>query len=358
MHNQAMKAKKQIISILFLIGIMSVTMYLCLKDYSLHELMSAVNSSNCIYLVAGLCMMIFFVLCEAVSIQLILKVLGYPVSIRSCLLYSNVGFYFSSITPSASGGQPMQVYYMKQSKIPLSISTLVIFYIVFVYQIAMMLLGIAAFILRFDMSLQFIAKLKYLFIIGSVINTGAIFLFFALMFSKRIMPGLASFLVKAGHKLGLVKNVEEAILKADKSMQAYHEKAKLIKKHPVLFLQVLFLTILQLLAFSIIPFLVYKSLGLSADNLISLTACQALLTISVSAIPLPGAEGVTQVGFLQVFNLFFPKASIACAMLLHRIISFYIPLVISFLFYLLTLVKNRRIMNREVTVESHDSIVL
>ncbi len=340
MHNQTMKTKKQIFSILALLLIISFTLYLCLKGYSLSELVDALKTADYTYLLMGLGLMFLFVLCEGGNIYIILKALGQKASFGSCFLYSNVGFYFSSITPSASGGQPMQIYYMKRDKIPLSVSTIVIFYTVLVYQIAMMLLGAAAFIFRYDMTLQFIARLKYLFIIGTVINTGAIFLFFALMFSKKILPGILAFLVRAGCRLRIVKDKAKVELTLRKSMASYQEKADVIIKHPVLFLQVLFITVVQLLALSLIPYLVYKSMGFQTDGLITLTACQALLTISVSAIPLPGAEGITQAGFLQVFNLFFPGKAIACAMLLHRILSFYIPLIFSFLLYLATHFKS------------------
>lgn len=343
MNNQMMKTKKQLISVLVLVMIMLFTFYICSKGYSLSELTAALKNANYTFLLAGLGMMLLFVLCEAANFKIILNVLGYRISMRSCFLYSNIGFYFSCITPSASGGQPAQVYYMKQDKIPISIASIVIFYTVFMYQIAMILLGVAAFILRFHMAIEFAHKLKYLLIIGTIINTGAIFLFFALMYSSKIMPAILKALIILGSKLGFIKNIEEAKSKLGESMESYHEKALLIKKHPVLFLKVLFITLLQLLALSLIPFLVYKSMGLSSNDPINLTACQALLTISVSAIPLPGAEGVTQIGFLHVFNMFFPKNSITYAMLINRALSFYIPLAVSFIIYIFTHLQTLRV---------------
>lgn len=335
MNDQEMKTKKQIISILALVIIMLLTFSIFMKGYSFHELLLALKDANYSYLLAGLGMMLFFIACEAVNIRLIMKVLGQPVTLQSCFIYSLIGFYFSSITPSASGGQPAQVYYMKQDKISISLSSLTIFYIVFVYQIAMILLGIAAFIFSFHTAIWFIAKLKYLFIIGAIINTGAILVFFLLMFSSKIMPGILSFLIKVGGKLTIIKKPENLQQKSQISMLSYHEKAMIIKKHPLLFIQVLFITILQILAFSLIPFLVYKSMGYQSANPVDLISCQALLTIAVSAIPLPGAEGVTQAGFLQVFTRFFPHGSITYAMLINRVLSFYIPLVISFVFYMI-----------------------
>ena len=208
------------------------------------------------------------------------------------------------------------------------------FYIMFVYQIGMILLGIAAFIFSYKTSILFISRLKYLFLIGAVINTGAILLFFLLMFSSKIMRRFFPF-YKYGSRLHLIKNRDHALQKAEKSMHDYHEKALIIKQHPVLFLQVLLITIIQMLALCLIPFFVYKSMGYHSDHLVGLTACQALLTIAVSAIPLPGAEGVTQAGFLQVFGMFFPNKAIAYAMVINRVLSFYLPLFISFIIYII-----------------------
>ena len=115
MNNQGIKTKKQIISILILIVIMLLTGSIFMKGCSVHDLIDAFYHADYTFLLAGLGMMFLFIACEAANIFLIMKVLGQPVSLKKCFIYSFIGFYFSSITPSASGGQPAQVYYMKQT---------------------------------------------------------------------------------------------------------------------------------------------------------------------------------------------------------------------------------------------------
>lgn len=351
MREQGMKAKKQIISLLFLLVIMAVTFWTFCKGISFSELLGAFKNADYSYLIAGLGMMLLFVVCEAINIKIILKVLGQPVSFFRCCEYSSLGFYFSSITPSASGGQPAQVYYMKRDQIPLTVSSLTIFYIVFVYQIAMILLGAAAFVFRYATAVMFISKLKYLLLCGTIINTGAIFLFFLLMFSSKTALGLLTFFVNVGSKLGLIKQKAKVKLKLENSVLAYHEKAIMIKQHPILFAQVLIITIIQMIALSLIPYLVYKSMGYHGNNMISLIACQALLTISVSAIPLPGAEGISQLGFVRVFDMFFPHNAITYAMLINRALSFYLPLVISFVMYIFTHVRSTKQFSNKASIE-------
>ena len=40
------------------------------------------------------------------------------------LKYAAIGFFFSAVTPAASGGQPMQIYYMSKDDIAVSSSTI------------------------------------------------------------------------------------------------------------------------------------------------------------------------------------------------------------------------------------------
>ena len=69
-------------------------------------------------------MMFIFVACEAMNTFSIMKALKQKVSYLKCLGFAFVGFYFSSITPSSSGGQPAQMFYMSKAKINLSYSSL------------------------------------------------------------------------------------------------------------------------------------------------------------------------------------------------------------------------------------------
>ncbi len=342
MHDKSIKARKQIISILILLVLIVITILYYLKGYTLQNLQNALVNVNFAYLLIGFCMIILFVTCEAINIHLILKTLNHKVPFFRCFEYSSIGFYFSSITPSASGGQPAQIYYMKQDKIPMAASSVTIFFIVYVYQIAMILIGLIMTLLRFSEALYFIGKLRYLFLYGMIMNTGAIFIFFSLMNSKKLAPSIVAFILKAGNKLRLVKNVNETKNKFDKSLISYHEKARILKTHPLLFIKILLFSIIQMLALNSIPYLVYCSKGYRSKDILDMITCQSILTISVSAVPLPGAEGVTQGGFLQVFNAYFPPDMLTYAMLINRVISFYLPLLLSFTLYIFTHIRTTK----------------
>ena len=57
-------------------------------------------------------------------------------------------------------------------------------------------------------------------------------------------------------------------------------------------------------------------------------ALQAVLFLSVSSLPLPGAVGLSEGGFLLLYQTVFPAAVLPGAMLLSRSVSFYLFLLL------------------------------
>lgn len=50
-----------------------------------------------------------------------------------CISYSFIGFFFSGINPSATGGQPMQLYYMKKDGNKISSASVVLMTVAVIY---------------------------------------------------------------------------------------------------------------------------------------------------------------------------------------------------------------------------------
>lgn len=53
-----------------------------------------------------------------------------------------IGFFYSCITPSASGGQPAQIYYMSKDGLDVSVSTLVLMIVTITYKAVLVLVGL------------------------------------------------------------------------------------------------------------------------------------------------------------------------------------------------------------------------
>ena len=115
-----MQGKKKILGILLMAALMAVTCGILLKGQPVSVLWENLKLLNPWLLLPGLAMMLGYVGCEALCSWQILRRLGHRVSWRHCLGYSFVGFYVSSITPSATGGQPAQIYYMNRDGVPVA----------------------------------------------------------------------------------------------------------------------------------------------------------------------------------------------------------------------------------------------
>lgn len=329
--NETSKPKKQVGGILLLLALTGLTVWIFLKDYSPRQLSEALGKANPLYLLAGLGMMFLFVCCEAVNMKLIFHELSLRVPFRRCAGYAFIGFYFSSITPSSSGGQPMQMYYMNKDRIPVTYSSVAIFFIVLIYQIAMLLLGGLMYLIRPELAGQMAGKLGLLLVYGVIMNAAAVAGILLLMYSRRTVPFLVNLAVRIGSRLHLIRDPGAARTRLHESIRTYHEKTGYVKKNPSLFFKVLFVTMIQMTALNLVPWFVYCGLGFSGHSFLDFLTCQSILTISVSAVPLPGAVGAAEGGFLWAFGLLFPQSVLATAMIISRGISFYLFLLISFI---------------------------
>ncbi|MFR5072538.1 MAG: lysylphosphatidylglycerol synthase transmembrane domain-containing protein [Bianqueaceae bacterium] len=177
--------KKMWVSTLFLVALMAGTFFFLLRDISWSMLMDTLRKVNPIFIPLGFALMVCFVACEAINIRMILRQVGMRVPFFRCLRYSFVGFYFSSITPSASGGQPAQAYYMNKEGIPVSLSSLTLLVIVAIYQLVMMIYALVCFIWKFEFVSGGVQGIGFLVIFGFIFNSCLFFFIVATIFSKK-----------------------------------------------------------------------------------------------------------------------------------------------------------------------------
>ena len=129
---------------------------------------------------------------------MILKTMGYRLKPLQALKYSMIGFYFSSITPSSSGGQPAQVYFMKKDNIEVGHSSLSLLVMVMFYQIAMLGSALVLFLLQGALIRQNFGGVIYLVIYGAAVNLILIFCIGLMIFKsgwvRRAVMGIIRFL--------------------------------------------------------------------------------------------------------------------------------------------------------------------
>lgn len=337
-----MKQGKARWGIVFLLGLLVVTLVVLLREQSLADLVGALRRLRPIYLLAGLALMFLFVGCEALGTRQILPRLGHKTRLYRCLGYSFAGFYFSSITPSSTGGQPMQIYCMAKDGVPPAHGTLNMMLLAICYQVTQLAYAVLILLLRPDLLDWFGGGLGLLLLFGVMVNlfltTGMICLMFLPNLARRIVSWVITLLVR----LKWVKDEAAARKKLDEQLEAYGSGAACVKKNPGLILRILGLTVVQLTALFSVPYVVYRAFGLHEYTGLELIGTQALLTLAVSSLPLPGAVGVSEGGFVRAFTIFFGAGLVTPAVLAARGISFYTFLLISGAVTLFIHLRNRR----------------
>lgn len=324
-----MSKKKRWIGGALLLGLIVLTMFLLLRDQPFSQMAKVLAGVKPGYIALGLGLMFLFVGSEAMCSKLILGRLGHALPYRRCLGFSFVGFYVSSITPSATGGQPAQVYYMSKNGVPAAHGALNMMLIAVCYQVTVLIYALIAAITQPGFIASMGVGMNLLLLYGALVmlalTAGMLCFMFLPNAARKLMGGL----LNLGVKVRIIKDRADAQARLDGQMEEYRKGAECFRRNPGLAPVLLVLNFVQLTALFLIPFVVYKAFGLTGHSVFELVGAQALLTLATSSLPLPGAVGASEGGFVLSFALFFGTELVTPAVLVSRGISFYAFLALS-----------------------------
>ncbi len=329
------KTRKFVKNFIFFIILIAITFYILFKDQDINDIWQALSNVNRWYILIAILSMSGYVLCESINAKRNLQTLKEEVSIINCIKYTLVNIFFSGITPSSTGGQPMEVYYMHKDGVKVSNATLTVLIQSCSFQIVTLSLAIAS--IFFNISYM-TTGLMLLFIIVFILNSIIFILYLVSIFSRRLSNSAINFLVKVLRKFK-VKNIEEKEEKYRKGLKSYQASAKYIKANKKVILKTLITTIFQMLFYYSITYWVYRSFGLKEYSIIKIIAMQAFVYTSTSGIPLPGAVGVSEGNFIALFKNVFMQNVVTSAMLLSRGVSFYLLVIASGIVILIDTIK-------------------
>lgn len=303
-------------------------MYFVFRGKDIGDIIGAAREADGRYLILSLICVVLFIIGESVIIFYMMRTLGAGVKMSHCALYSFVGFFFSCITPSASGGQPMQIYYMKKDKLPVPVTTLVLMIVTITYKAVLVFIGVLVCLFGRDFVGSYLGDMVWVFYLGVALNVFCVTLMMILVFA----PGLAKWLMVTGHgileRLHIMKHKESRLEKLMESMDVYHATASFWASHKRVILNVFLITMVQRCILFTITYWVYRSLGLHGYGFITLTLLQSVISVSVDMLPLPGGMGISETLYMTIFVPVFGGLMLP-SMLLSRGISYYGQMLIS-----------------------------
>lgn len=317
--------KKYFKNVILFFIIIIFTFYIIFKDQDITGIFGILGNVNKRFVLLAILCMCFYITCEAINIGRTLKALNEKSTFLRNIKYALIGFFFSSITPAASGGQPMQIYYMHKDKISVANSTLALLINLACVQIVTISMALFSLIFNYK---YLNTLLMWFFAIGVMLNLSALILLLISILSKRMTKGLIKIVVKI-LKFFKVKNIEDKKAKLENELSKYHDSAKYIKDNKLVILKNLLTTYAQFIAFYGISYLIYCSFGLLKHNVFEILTMQSVLYATVSGIPSPGSVGVSEGGYMAIFASVFPENLLDSAMLLTRGVNFYLFVLIS-----------------------------
>lgn len=333
------KKKKTLRNLLIFILLIWLTFYLIFKDQNIDEMVDAFKNVKILYILIAIGFMLLYLAFEAINMGRTLKVLKEKSDFLKNLKYAFIGFFFSGITPAASGGQPMQVYYMYKDKISVANSTLALLINLASFQIITISIALISLVINIKL---LSAGLIWFFVLGVTLNSMALALLLIGIFSKRLSEGLINIAIKI-LKFFKFKKIDNLKEKLEKEVNKYQGSAKYIKSNKLMICKTLITSFVQILIYYSIPYWIYCSFGLSDHNIFQIITIQAVLYATVSGIPSPGAVGASEGAFINIFSSVFPATMIGSALLLNRGVSFYLFVIISAIVVIINTIKTKKI---------------
>lgn len=321
--------KTYIWNVVFMLLLLGASFFVLLKDQDLlaitEELQGADKGQICLAMFAA----ILYLVLQSISLVVILRSLGMQIKWLPSMRYSFIGFLFNAITPSASGGQPMQVLYMSADGINMGASSVALLFWTIIYKIALILIEGVVFLWKRDLLVRALGRYQWLFLLGITVNVVSIVLYGIVVFSKNGAKNIAGFVTWLLHKLHIVRHKDRLLKKLAGLLKSYQEGAVYMRTHLGTAFIVLAITLVQRLAYFWVTWFIVCSLNITNVDMLDIVILQSLVSVCIDILPFPGGVGVNESFFVTLFQPFIGKDYAFSAMLLSRGVSFYSLLVLS-----------------------------
>ncbi|MGN0344438.1 MAG: lysylphosphatidylglycerol synthase transmembrane domain-containing protein [Lachnospiraceae bacterium] len=319
------KKKKLIIQVGLFLAIMVFTIWFVFRDEEVEAVLTAMKQMSFAHLLLAVAVALFYVSMEGVMIWYLLRSIDGTGSLFSCISCAFIGFLFSGITPSATGGQPMQLYYLKRDGNSWSLSSVVLMTVALMYKLVLVIFG-GGILLFWRVPLRGYLGGGYyrLFLLGLTLNTLLVVGLLMVMFTPSVIRMMISKVEWLAVRLHLIKKKGSKQARLDHFMENYQNALSFLKEHKGKMLAVLLGTVVQRTAVFALTYIVYRGMGLSGATLTTIMWLQAAVYIAVDMLPIPGAQGITEAMYRRAFLDIFTAGHVTASICISRGVSFYL----------------------------------
>ncbi len=325
--------KKYVLSAILFVVLIILTYVFVLKGCDINLLIESIKNTNPFFIFLTILCVFGYVFFGSLFLKRILWYFGSKVSFYHTFGYIFTEIYFSAITPSNMGGQPVQMIEMKKDKISYQSSSVLVLFNTMMNRIVLIFIATIFFIIFNKEIFNINPFYNWVVILGYITTILVILLFAALIYSKKI----ASLLLKLSNyiidHLKLIKNKDKLKNKLAKSLKEYQSCSKITKEKPKLVIESFIILFLQRISLLLASYTVYKAFGLNEYNVFLIMAFQVCVTLGSDLMPTPGGVMINEGLLLSVNNMLYGESLALSGMLLLRSFNFYFLVIISALLY-------------------------
>ena len=317
---------KYIFNFLLIAIVLSIVLYFSLKD-NYQEIISTILKMNYIWIFVAILALIIYRLCASLGHYYIIKANNGKVSYLKCFQINLMILFFHGITPFAGGGQPMEIYFLHKEGIPVTKATNITLQNFIVYQIALIITVLIALIYNHIFNVfPNDSLIKYLVVLGFTINTLVLVVTFILSFGKKTNK----FIIEKGihflAKIKIIKEEKKTQEKCQKYLQSFHDNAIELKKNKKIVAFMVLINIIGLMTMYSMPYPILRGMGININIFKVITAIAYVMIIG-SFVPIPGGTGGIEYSFIFFFQYLISGSILHAAMLVWRLISYYLGMV-------------------------------
>lgn len=277
------------------------------------------------WIVVAVISQLVYMFTETTIIYLFIRERYKNFSYLNALKVSFTGLFWSAVTPSSTGGQPMQIYLLHSMNVEIGYATSRLMQKFLVYQVVLTLISIISVILNFGYILtnDNIVFITVMLVFGFVSQLAVTLVIVMFSFSPNISRKFIMFFAKVLGKIKIIKNLDSKISDIDKQLDTFHSSNKNIYKKPKLLIPALILTFVQFIAMFLVPYFIYLSFGLTDIGPVQIATSQAFVNLMSGMIPIPGASGAAELGYTAFFGAIFVGGTLKSSALIWRVINYY-----------------------------------
>lgn len=313
-----------------IIGLITIlVLYFVMKD-NFTVIMTELQKANLLWIVLSFVIIMIYCIFQSLALHEIIKNYNSKYQYKKSLQLTLITNFFNGITPFSTGGQPMQIYLLKKDGIRVTNGTNIIMQNFILYQLALVIYGVIALCLNYQFKIfQNLPVLGSLIMIGFTINTIVMVGLFIISFWKKFNQWVIKVMIQLLSKLKLVKEQEAVKEKWNERLEVFHEGAVHLGKNKKTCIKGFLFQFLGLTCLYVLPFFIFKALNVTSEvNVMEAIVASAYVLIIGSFVPIPGASGGIEYGFLKFFGTFVSGGLLSAGLIIWRFISYYFLMIV------------------------------